>query len=146
MAPHSPFVNDCDLLAVIHSMLKFRREGRLKSSKLRDMRIKQRLKLVMFDMTGTKVVSLSPDSLRVVINHASLPGPLAFLDSSWCGLSLTLSLRRMWLSGLTVLSSNSSLLPSWPHSLGLRVPLTWENMVFPFLSCQLCLSKMRGIG
>ena len=54
--------------------------------------------------------------------------------------------RRMSLFGLAVSRSFLSLLPFWPPFIGLRVMVTWVNLLFLTLNCLLCLSKLLGTG
>ena len=85
-------------------------------------------------------------SLRVIVDHASLPGPLDFWTTLGVAFSFSPSLRRMCLFGPTVSASSWSFLPFWPRCIGLRMLLTWENSVFLSLSCFLCLNSTQVTG
>ena len=41
------------------------------------------------------LVKSRASSLRIIVDHASLPGPPRFLDCSWCNIPSTPLLRRM---------------------------------------------------
>ena len=92
-------------------------------------------------------------SLRVIVDHASLPGPSGFWDSSWCSISSSLPLRRMCLS-IPAVSTPSLILLffatlHWPqvaaHSGTFGISYLELIIVF-ILSCLLCLNKVQVIG
>ena len=59
-------------------------------------------------------------TLRITVDHVSLPGPLGFLNSSWCGLSslpITHEDVAVWPVSVNILLE---LLPSWPLFIGLK--------------------------
>ena len=59
-------------------------------------------------------------SLRIIVDHATLPGPPGFLDSTWCTLyplPITLDDVAVWPNSVNILLEFSSFLPSlhWPQ-------------------------------
>ena len=116
-------IKNGDLLASVHSMFKLRRwepsmsePDVIFTSGLRSHKYIvaiSRIEVNHDGYGGTAPVAMTWDngsilkppvsSLRVIVDHASLLGPLGFRDSSTCP-SLP-SLRRMWLSGPTVSTS-----------------------------------------
>ena len=72
-------------------------------------------------------------SIRIIVDHATLPGPPGFLDSTWC--NIPPSLGKIPLSGPTVSTSSLSSLPFWPHCIGLKVILILANLAFLISSC-----------
>ena len=86
------------------------------------------------------IIKTRASSLRVTIGHASLPSPRGFLDSSWCGLSLSPITQEgvaVWPYCVNMFLEFTSF---WPLSIGLRVLLTFGNMVLLILSCLLSLT------
>ena len=72
-------------------------------------------------------------SLRIIVDHATLPGPLGFFGQHLVYLvSSPHALGKMSLSGPTVSTSSLSSLPFWPHCIGFRVILIWANLAFHF--------------
>ena len=75
-------------------------------------------------------------SLRIIVDHATLPGPPDFFGQHLvCLCILSPSLGKMSLSGPTVLTSSLRSLPFWPQCIGLRVILIWANLAFLISSC-----------
>ena len=72
------------------------------------------------------IVKTRAPSFRLIVDHATLPGPPGFLSSTWCTLLLF---------GPTVLTSFLCFLLFWPLHFGLRVILIWANLAFLILSC-----------
>ena len=63
-------------------------------------------------------------SLRVVVDHASLPGPPGFWTAHGVACPSLPSLRRMWLFGPTVSASFLTFPLFWPRCIGPRALLT----------------------
>ena len=84
---------------------------------------------------GTGIVKTRAPSFRLIVDHASLPGPPGFLGGAWYALFPRPINRMMLLFGPTVLISFLCFLPFWPLFIGLRVALICVILVFPILSC-----------
>ena len=72
---------------------------------------------------GTKVVfsKLVPNPFRLIVDHATLPGPPGFLSSTWCTLyplPITQEDVAVWPYSVNILLVFSSFLASlrWPQS------------------------------
>ena len=64
-------------------------------------------------------------SLRVIVDHASLPGPPGFRDSSWCSLPFSsITQEDVAVSPYTVNIFLEFTAFFWPHCIGLRMLLT----------------------
>ena len=69
------------------------------------------------------IVKTRAPSFRLIVDHATLPGPPDFLSSTWCTLWILFQLLKMvLLLGLVVLTSFLCFLPFWPIFIGHRVP------------------------
>ena len=69
------------------------------------------------------IIKPRASSLRVIVDQASLPGPLGVWTAPGAACPSLLSLRRMLLFGPTVSASFLSFLLSWPRFIGPRVLL-----------------------
>ena len=89
-----------------------------------------RLKLTAMGKGGTAPDAMTWDkggifitcssTLRIIVDHVSLLGPLSFLNSSWCGLSsppITHEDVAVWPVSVNILLE---LQPSWPFFIGLK--------------------------
>ena len=72
---------------------------------------------------GGAVKARAP-SFRLIVDHATLPGPPDFLSNTWCTLY-----------PLPITQDDVSVWPYRPLFIGHKVLLTWENLVFLILSC-----------
>ena len=92
------------------------------------------------------IIKPRSSSLRVIVNLASFPGPLGFLDSSWGGLSLspiTQEDAALWPCSVNIFLEFTAF---WTLCIGPREPLILANLVFPTWSCLSCLSRRLDHG
>ena len=88
------------------------------------------------------ILKARASSLRVVVDHASLPGPPGFLDGSWCSLSLS-PITQEDLAfcpySVSILLEFSSVLAT------LHLPKGVADLG-SFGSCLLCSNSTQAIG
>ena len=80
-------------------------------------------------------------SFRVIIEHASLPGPPGFQDISWCSLSSSLITKEdvaVWPHSVNILLE---FMTFWPLFIDLRVLQILVKLVFRILNYSSCLNK-----
>ena len=88
---------------------------------------------LVWDQGG--IVKTRAPSFRLIVDHAALPGPPDFLNSTWCTLDSLPITKMMLLLGLIVLISFLFFLPFWPLFIGHRILLILVSLAFPILNC-----------